>query len=83
VVWDRFEIVYTPKHGRQLNMAAIEVNFTASPCLGWRMDNIETIRNEVAAWQARCNNLHARVNWQFTTKDACGKPNRLYPTTFP
>ena len=42
---------------------------------------IETVRREVAAWKARRNNLKAKVNWQFTTKDARVKLKRLYPTT--
>ncbi|MBC7445544.1 MAG: IS630 family transposase, partial [Polaromonas sp.] len=40
------------------------------------------VRSEVAAWQARRDNLQAKVNWQFTTKDARIKLKRLYPTTF-
>lgn len=25
-IWDRFEFIYTPKHGSRLNMAEIELN---------------------------------------------------------
>ena len=32
-LWDRFELVYTPKHGRWLNMAEIEINAMVSQCL--------------------------------------------------
>ena len=46
-----------------------------------RIDNMETVRSEVAAWQARRDNLQAKVNWQFTAKDARVKLKRLYPTT--
>ena len=62
-------------------MAEIEINVMESQCLDRRIDNIETVRSEVAAWQARRDNLHAKVNWQFTTKDARVKLKRLYPTT--
>ena len=62
-------------------MAEIEINVVVSQCLGRRIDNIETVRREVAAWQARRDNLQAKVNWQFTTKDARIKLKRLYPTT--
>ena len=62
-------------------MAEIETNVVVSQCLGRRIDNIETVRREVAAWQARRDNLQAKVNWQFTTKDARIKLKRLYPTT--
>ena len=50
-------------------------------CLDRRIDSIETVRSEVAAWQARRDNLQAKVNWQFTTEDARVKLKRLYPTT--
>ena len=52
-----------------------------SQCLSRRIDNIETIRSEVAVWQARRDNLQTKVNWQFTTKDARVKLKRLGPTT--
>ena len=55
-----------------------------SQCLDRRIDSIdsiETVISEVAAWQARRDNLQAKVNWQFTTKDARVKLKRLYPTT--
>nr|WP_181374849.1 IS630 family transposase [Polaromonas sp. H6N] len=80
-LWDRFEFVYTPKHGSWLNMAEIEINVMVSQCLDRRIDSIETVRGEVAAWQARRDHLQAKVNWQFTTKDARVKLKRLYPTT--
>jgi hypothetical protein len=35
---------------------------------------------EVAAWQGRRDNLQAKVNWQFTSKDDCIKLKPLYPT---
>ena len=80
-LWDRFEFVYTPKHGSWLNMAEIEINVMIKQCLDRRIDSIKTVRCEVAAWQARRDNLQAKVNWQFTTKDARIKLKRLYPTT--
>ena len=80
-LWDRFEFVYTPKHGSCLDMAEIEINVMVSQCLDRRIDSIEAVRSEVAAWQARRDNLQAKVNWQFTTKDARVKLKRLYPTT--
>ena len=55
--------------------------YGARPCLGRRIDSIETVRRDAAAWQTRGDNLQAKVNWQFTTKDARIKLKRLYPTT--
>ncbi|XAH24465.1 IS630 family transposase [Xylophilus sp. GW821-FHT01B05] len=79
-LWDRFEFVYTPKHGSWLNMAEIELNVMIGQCLDRRIDSIETMRSEVAAWQQRRDNLKAKINWQFTSEDARVKLLRLYPT---
>ena len=79
-IWNRFDFVYTPKHGSWLNIAEIELNVLTSQCLKRRIDNIEIIRKEVQAWEKHRNNKNAKVNWQFTTKDARIKLSRLYPT---
>ncbi|MFZ2323789.1 MAG: IS630 family transposase, partial [Ignavibacteriaceae bacterium] len=34
----------------------------------------------VDAWQSNRNNKNAKINWQFTTKDARVKLKRLYPS---
>ena len=79
-LWDRFEFVYTPKHGSWLNVAEVELNVMIRQCLNRRIDCIEVLRQEVAAWQASRDRIHANVNWQFTTDDARVKLKRLYPT---
>lgn len=79
-LWDKFEFVYTPKHGSWLNMAEIELNVLISQSLNRRIDNIETVKKEVAAWQEYRDNKNAKVNWRFTTEDARVKLLRLYPT---
>jgi len=79
-LWDRFEFVYTPKHGSWLNMAEIELNVLTGQCLNRRIDDIAVVRKEARAWQEYRNNKNAKVNWQFTTKDARIKLSRLYPT---
>ncbi|HSN23102.1 MAG TPA: IS630 family transposase [Methylomicrobium sp.] len=79
-LWDRFEFVYTPKHGSWLNMAEIELNVLTGQCLNRRIDDIEMVRQEVNAWQSHRNNRQAKVKWQFTSKDARIKLARLYPT---
>jgi len=77
---DRFDFVYTPRHGSWLNMAEIELNVLISQCLSRRIDNIQEVREEVTAWQQHRNNKEAKVKWQFTTDDARIKLSRLYPT---
>jgi hypothetical protein len=79
-LWDRFQFVYTPKHGSWLNMAEIELNVLTGQCLKRRIDHIDIVKKEVAAWQKARNNKGAKVNWQFTAEDARIKLRRLYPT---
>ena len=79
-LWDRFEFVFTPKHGSWLNVAEVELNVMIRQCLNRRIDSIDILRQEVAAWQAARDRLQAKVNWQFTTDDARVKLKRLYPT---
>lgn len=76
---DRFQFVYTPKHGSWLNMAEIELNVLVGQCLNRRIESIEEVRKESQAWAKHRNNKNAKVNWQFTTEDARIKLTRLYP----
>ena len=79
-LWERFEFIYTPKHGSWLNMAEIELNVLTGQCLNRRIDDIEIVRKEVQAWKEIRDNKNAKVNWQFTTENARIKLSRLYPT---
>jgi hypothetical protein len=77
---DRFEFVYTPKHGSWLNMAEIELNVLIRQCLNRRIECLGQAQAAVLAWQIHRDNLNAKVNWQFTARDARVKLRRLYPT---
>ena len=77
---DRLEIHYTPKHGSWLNMAEIELSILTRQCLDRRIENIERLRKEVSAWNAKRNQSTKSVDWQFTVDDARVKLKRLYPT---
>lgn len=79
-LWDRFNLVFTPKHGSWLNVAEIELNVLLGQCLSRRIDNIQTVQKQCEAWQNYRNNMNAKINWQFTKKDARIKLKRLYPT---
>lgn len=79
-IWDRFEFVYTPKHGSWLNMAEIELNVLNGQCLNRRIDNFEEVQREVNAWETHRNNMNAEINWRFESKDARIKLKRLYPS---
>lgn len=75
----KLEIHYTPKHGSWLDIAEIELNVMTRQCLNRRIDNIEFLRKELAAWEMERNETKANVNWQFRTKDARVKLISLYP----
>ena len=63
--WDRFDFVFTSKHGSWLNILI-------GQCLNRRIDNLEEVRRETTAvgWQGYRNNRKVKVNWSFTADDA-------------
>ncbi len=77
---ERFEFVYTPKHGSWLNVAESEISVMSRQCLNRRIDTMQETDAEVTAWRERRNGTDAKVNWQFTTQDARIKLKHLYPT---
>jgi len=79
-ILDRFEFVFTPKHGSWLDMAEIELNVLNNQCLGRRIDSIEKVREEVEAWEKARNGFDKKINWQFTKEKARIKLKRLYPS---
>ncbi len=79
-LWDRFEFVYTPKHGSWLNMAEIELRILNGQCLNRRIETMEEVTKQVGAWQAARTRQTKKIKWQFTTEDARIKLKRLYPT---
>jgi len=81
-LWDRFEFIYTPKHGSWLNMAEIELHVLNGQCLNRHISTMEQVEDEVKAWEELRNNKESKINWQFTTKDARIKLKRLYPSVY-
>jgi DDE superfamily endonuclease len=75
----RLEIHYTPKHGSWLNIAEIELSRLTRQCLDRRIDDLDVLNTELAAWQAATNDDQRQVDWQFTTTDARIKLRHLYP----
>ncbi|MBQ9461883.1 MAG: IS630 family transposase [Clostridia bacterium] len=75
----KLEIHYTPKHGSWLDIAEIELNVMTRQCLSRRIDNIDTLRGELSAWEKERNSLQAKVNWLFTNSKARVKLISLYP----
>ncbi len=79
-LWDRFEFVYTPKHGSWLNMAEIELQVLNKQCLNRHISTMENIKEQVDAWRTHRDNKNSKINWQFTNKEARIKLKRLYPS---
>lgn len=76
---ERFEFHFTPKHGSWLNMAEIELSALVRQCLDRRLPDLETLTQEVQAWQQQRNDEVVKVLWQFKTADARTKLKHLYP----
>ena len=76
----RLEFHYTPKHGRWLNMAEIELSVISRCCLGQRLPGDEILCREIQALERERNEAQAIINWRFTTEDARRKLHRLYPS---
>jgi hypothetical protein len=77
---ERFEWHYTPKHGSWLDMAESELSVLSRQCLDRRIQDKQTLTDEVAAWERSRNREHAKADWQFTAADARVRLKRLYPS---
>jgi hypothetical protein len=76
---ERFEWIYTPKHGSWLDLAESELAVLTSQCLDRRIPDQQSLRREVDAWVKHRNQHHAKADWRFTTNDARVKLKHLYP----
>ena len=75
----RLEIHHTPKHGSWLNIAEIELSALTRQCLDRRLDDLDLLNRELAAWQDATNADQRQVKWHFTTSDARTRLRHLYP----
>lgn len=75
----KLEIHYTPKHGSWLDIAEIELNVMTRQCLCQRIEDMDVLRQELAAWESDRNQHTACIQWQFTTDKARIKLVSLYP----
>ena len=76
-IWDRLEILNTPKHGCWLNMAEIEFSVLNNYGLAERVADISSMRKQVEAWTKTRNGNRSKIDWRFTNKDAQIKQKRL------
>ena len=74
----RLEFYYTPKHGRWLNRAEIELSVLAKQCLDRRLEEQRCVAEEASAWEPQRNEQEAKVRWRFTVSDARVKLKKIY-----
>ena len=79
----KLEFHYTPKHGSWLNMAECELAVLAGQRLDRRIPTIDTLREEIAAWQGSRNQHQTKIHWQFSADVARVKLKRIYPSLEP
>ncbi|MGH9615254.1 MAG: IS630 family transposase [Acidobacteriaceae bacterium] len=71
LLWERFTVHYTPKHGSWLNQAEIEISLFSRQCLGQRrISNLRDLRRETNAWTRKMNRKRILIDWRFTRKKA-------------
>ncbi len=82
-ILQRVELHYTPKHGSWLNMAEIEIAILERNALSRRLESEAALRRHVEAVETERNAQRRGISWQFTSRDARHKLERLYPVKEP
>lgn len=82
-ILSRLEFHYTPKHGSWLNMAEIEIAILERNALSRRLGDEAALRHQVLAVETERNAERRGITWQFTSRDARRKLERLYPIKAP
>ena len=71
LLWDRFTVHYTPKHGSWLNQAEIVIILFSRQCLGRRrIPSLSELQREAQTWDRKVNRDRVTINWQFTRSKA-------------
>jgi hypothetical protein len=79
----RLRFHYTPKHASWLNMAEIEIAILERNALSRRLPDEAALRRQVRAVETERNEQRRGIAWQFTSRDARRKLERLYPVKAP
>ena len=61
-------------------MAEIELSVLNRQCLDRRIPNMDSLKQEIKAWEENRNQKSNSVDWRFTTMDARIKLKKLYPS---
>lgn len=82
-ILEKLEWHHTPKHGSWLNRVEIELSILVRQCLDHRLPDLESLSQQVQAWEQQRNAQPATIDWRFTSTDARTKLKRLYPAISP
>ena len=74
----KLEFHYTPKHASWLNMVEIEIGNMNRQCLDRRIDSMDLLESELAAWETQRNREKANINWLFNVDKGRTKLHRAY-----
>ena len=77
-ILSKIEFHYTPKHASWLNAAEIEINVMDIECTDRRIEDMELLAYEVAAWTRGRNDNEKKINWGFTSESADEKLSKHY-----
>lgn len=76
ILWNRFEIHYTPKHASWLNQAEIAIGMYSRQCLGdGRVESIDNLKKITKFWNKSINKKRTIIQWKFNRKKARDKFN--------
>lgn len=64
-ILESLEFDYTPKHGSWLNQVEIEISVLSRQCLERRIPDLETLHQEIQAWEEERNQQKAKTDWRF------------------
>lgn len=71
LLWNKFDIHFTPKHASWLNQAEIAIGMYSRQCLGdGRIGTVENLETQTKAWNSRTNDKKIKINWRFTKTKA-------------
>ena len=59
-------------------LAEIEINVMDIECTDRRIEDMETLAHEVAAWTRRRNDHEKKIDWKFTSEKADEKLSKHY-----
>jgi hypothetical protein len=74
----KLEFHYTPKHASWLNMAEIEIHVLGKQCIDRRIGDIDSLKQEITAWETQRNHRVSIINWHFTVDKARTKFKKAY-----